>query len=134
MKNEDSVIPIVRYALPVGPGSIGERFRGLCHDVSNDFVDDMRSHVRDFLVRISELGDPRFHDNLRDAVWVAEQSYRLLDHFQALSEHDRSVAVGAIRYFIIHADSVPDFSPFTGFQDDKYIMLHALERLNLLEA
>jgi hypothetical protein len=120
-----------RHKLPIGPGSLGERFVQLCESFPDDFVAEMRLHVRTFLQRIAVITDPRYHENLRDACWVAENAQRLLDIFPQLPAEHKLLAVGAIRYFVVHADSFNDFSPGNGFHDDRLVMHHVLERLAL---
>ena len=122
-----------KHTLPMGEGSIGERFKTLCIQFDAQQVHAAREHVRHLLVDLAKIDHPLFHQNLRAAVWLAESSMRLIERFESMSGDHQRLAIGAIRYFLIRNDSVQDMRPELGFADDCLVMQHSLEQLGMLQ-
>lgn len=122
-----------KYPLPTGEGSLGHLFEGLCQNHLDITVASIRDHLRSTVDRVAELNDPALYKNLRDATWVAKRCHVMLDSLEKLAPPDKTLAVGAIRYFVVHVDSVSDLTPGIGFEDDRLIMSHVLERIGWTE-
>lgn len=118
-----------KYALPLGEGSLGQKFDQLTNQKLEISLASIRDHLRSTVDRLSELDHPLLYQNLRDATWISERCHVILDSLDTLSESDASLALGAVRYFVVHLDSVPDLAPQIGFEDDRLVMSHVLERL-----
>lgn len=123
----------LRYPLPTGANSIAAKFAALCERYPADFVPTMRDHIADALKMLDTHAHKFLGPNMKAATALAACSNKLLDTFAALSKDHQLLVVGAIRYFIVHMDSVPDTTPIVGFDDDMLVMNHVLERLGMYE-
>ena len=41
------------------------------------------------------------------------------------------MVIGAVRYFIVHMDTMPDTTPVVGLEDDQLVLNHVLEKLSM---
>lgn len=63
------------------------------------------------------------------ATGLSQAANYLLDRYSLFTEHDRSLAVGAIRFFIMRRDCIDDNKPDVGLIDDISVMNFVLGKL-----
>jgi len=119
--------------LPQGYGSVGQRFEVLCIEFDKSQLLAATEQVHHTLSRMEKIGHPLFQPNLRAATWLADVCLDLIGRFDTFTKEQRMLATGAIRYFLLSADNLPDYTPRTGLDDDCLVMDHVLERLGLLD-
>lgn len=112
-----------------------EIYRGLCADLSKDEIRELAREVR---AHYDELVQAQRQSELV-AIDIAELLAARLDGLLLLaprmSPEDRSLVVGAARYFVSPNDAVPDERVLTGLDDDVEVFNHVaalLEREDLL--
>jgi len=109
------------------------RFEDLCRTFPPDCISELRKGVTAAMHRLSEMEDSFIGPNLQMAQQVADRILFLIDRHREFPAEKHPLIVGAIRYFIIECDCVPDSKPITGFDDDARIINHTLEQLGVAD-
>ena len=115
------------------PDSIKPKFEELCEIQSNDYIDAMLQHVDSALAHLQSFKNEFLGPNFDLAEQLASRCKKLLNVYPELKEEDKRLVVGAVRYFVIHLDNLPDSTPVVGLDDDALVVNHVLETLNLKE-
>ncbi|MCB0339924.1 MAG: hypothetical protein KDD53_09980 [Bdellovibrionales bacterium] len=118
-----------KHKLPQFPGHIVPTFNALCEALPAELVDSMQAEIDDYVeqIRIHSLEDE--HVNLELCEAIAERCSYLLAHYSELTDQDKALAVGAMRYFIYDEDGMGDKTFGAGFDDDAKVLNHVLEEL-----
>ncbi len=67
--------------------------------------------------------------DLQIAQSLFETSRRLLESYESYPSEKQALIIGAVRYFIMHRDSLPDAHPIAGLDDDLAVFNYVTERL-----
>ena len=122
-----------QYPLPKFPAEISTLFRSLCLPLAaserESFIQQVEQAIEEVQARVSDR--PGAERKLVEGLVKATKE--LMDRYDELKESQKSLSLGAIRYFLIATDPVPDGVFASGFDDDVKVMNHVLEELGLLD-
>ena len=121
------------YDLPKHPADLIPTFEDLCRTFPPDSIPELRKGLDATLEHLSRLQDAYLGPHLETAQAIAERLYLLIDKHQSYPSEKLPLIVGAIRYFIIGEDSVPDHKPIVGFDDDVKVLNYVLDQLGLTD-
>ncbi len=120
-----------KYPFPEFPESIQETFSKLARRVSEDEVHELSTRLTQ-TVRMIAARDERHHSGLGAASRrIAQSCEMLLSRYHHFKEREQALIVGAVRYFILQRDGLPDDTPFLGLEDDVSVLNYVLEELGL---
>lgn len=119
------------YELPKTPPELRTTFEHLCRSFPPDCIPELRMGVHAALERLSHLKDSYLGPNLELAQDIARRVYYLIENYQSFPPEKHHLIVGAIRYFMIEKDIVPDSRPITGLDDDARVVNYVLEQLGI---
>ncbi len=122
-----------KHKLPRFPHTVIPTFRNLCEVLSEEDVKKLEPQVDTYLAELEEQAktNPRLNISLgRD---LAERSKYLLAHYGEFEDKEKSLILGAVRYFAHSQDPISETTFASGYDDDVQVMNHVLERLGLEE-
>lgn len=122
-----------RHHLPTFPPRAKNYFKRLCEALPPHTVPQLREELELYYETVlSEAGNrPLVNtDIIRD---LYDRASLLLTRYPHLSERERALVVGALRYFVSDDDSLSDLEFASGFHDDAEVMNYVLEELGLEE-
>lgn len=120
-----------RYPIDSCPPKAGQTFEKLCQSFPPESIPQLRVGLSAAMERFSRSTGEFLGPHLATATKIAQRLYYLIDNYQKLPQAKLPLVVGAIRYFIIEDDAVPDSTPIVGFDDDVRVLNHVLEELGL---
>jgi len=121
-----------RYSVENCAPKAGQTFQKLCHSFPADSIPQLRLGIDAALERLSKTAsDDYLGPHIGTARRIAERLNYLIDNCGKFPRQKLPLIVGAIRYFIIEEDAVPDSTPLVGFDDDIQVLNHVLEELGL---
>jgi uncharacterized membrane protein YkvA (DUF1232 family) len=122
-----------RHQLPKFPPQVRTTFKTLCEVLPDEAIDEMRMILdQNIKVRLEENSERRNVDPERIRE-LYENSIFLLERYPQLSDREKSLAIGAVRYFAIARDAVPEEYFASGLDDDSQVMNYVLEKLGIEE-
>ena len=116
---------------PEDKTEIAQVFEKLCEECPASYIPTAREHVANAYEKLQTLGDEFLGPNLRTAKALTERCNMLFDRYQKLDSEDRKIAIGAVRYFIVSVDAMPDSLTIVGLDDDVMVMNLVMEKLGL---
>lgn len=119
-----------KYPLPNFPSAARPTFESLCQPITDDGIGPLRAKVDSALQAIVQRAR-HFTVDLYMAKEVANRCHLLLDQYHGRSDEERALIAGAVRYFAVADDPLPDTVFATGLDDDAKIVNHVLERLGI---
>jgi hypothetical protein len=122
-----------KHPLPKFPSSVAPTFRMLCEALPIEEIGELRHIVDDNYDDFVERKRENQNLDLAGARQLTERCHYLLERYHDLSEEDRALVIGAVRYFAISEDPYDDETFASGLFDDKSVMNHVLERLGYLD-
>lgn len=123
--------PKVAHPLPKFPPGLVRRFRSLCEVLPISATDELR---REFLFKAKETKEKAQSNrrmNKKRLDDIIDRCVLLLDIFPDARDQERALIVGALRYFVVDGDELPDEHFCTGFDDDARVINHVLEQLGI---
>jgi hypothetical protein len=120
-----------KHKLPSFPPGIAQTFESLCEALPATQVDDMKAEVSEGLEKLRTRSKSNNRIDLATAEKLAQICNAMLESYENFNEDDRKLVVGAIRYFAIIDDPLPDTTFASGMEDDVRVMNHVLERLGM---
>jgi hypothetical protein len=121
-----------KHKLPAFPPEAARVFEQLCSHVPEEDIGSVRNELDRCIVALKrDVYDGRFKNHLPLVESLSDISLHLLDLYPQLSVSQRSLVIGAIRYFAIGEDSLSDTHFATGFNDDIRVMNYVLEELGI---
>ena len=120
-----------RFQLPSGEKSIEARFIKLCELQPDSALPNIREHITSALGNLRSQNKAFLGPNLKLAEAIAYGCNQLLDAYPKLTEEHKQLAIGAIRYFLVHMDTLPDSKPLVGLDDDALVLNHVIEQAGL---
>ena len=121
----------LRFKLPTGQDSIEARFSKLCEFQPESALPNIREHIASALESLRSQNKAFLGPNLKLAEAIAASCNKLVDAYPALSNEHKRLAIGAIRYFLVHMDTLPDSKPLVGLDDDALVLNHVIEQTAL---
>lgn len=120
-----------KHHLPTFPPRAKSHFRKLCEALPPHTVPQLRDELNGYYEGI--LKDADSHPLVNTAIIreLFDRASLLLDRYPHLPERQRSLVVGALRYFVSNDDSLSDLEFASGFHDDAEVMNYVLEELGL---
>jgi hypothetical protein len=127
-KHLPTATALCRFPLPTFPPHLPTLFPKLCVAVSEDEVVALKRAVeaRTREIRDSKLG---VGPNILLCEAIAHSAAQLLESYATFSNEDRAIIVGGVYYFLDKEDYLPDTVPLVGFDDDRGVMNHVIERV-----
>ncbi len=110
---------------------IEDAFLRLAEAYPADYLPNMEASLSASMERLTSFADNYVGPNLKVAQDLEARCRLLLGKYKELTDEKRALAVGAIRYFIVNMDGLPDSTPICGFDDDVVVMNAVLEQLGL---
>lgn len=117
-----------KYTLPSFPPHLPTLFPKLCVAISEDEATVLKRAV---VARIRELrtSERGIGPNTLLCEAIGHSAVQLLETYGSFSEEAQALIVGAIYYFLDKEDYLPDTVPLIGFDDDRDLMNHVIERV-----
>lgn len=94
-------------------------------------VGGLSREVEACLERFRAFSDQFLAPNVILAEQLAERCRFLLGRYERCNARQRALIVGAVRYFSLFRDAIPDGKPLVGLDDDIAITNYVLEQLNV---
>ena len=122
-----------RHKLPKFPPNAAGLFRSLSEALPATEISELSIALNRYLEELE--GDLDTEDNLNFALAteLIACCRKLLDIYAQVSDKQRAMIVGAIRYLVSDDDGVNDAALMCGFDDDAQVVNHVLEEVGLLE-
>lgn len=120
-----------RFPFPMYPPELFPLFTGLCVAMPEKELPLLRDKVIETARDMYEHNAKEHSPDLKISYGLAEASHALLDLYPKLTEHQRTLAIGAVRFFIMRRDSVDDTKPTVGLDDDIAVMNYVLEEMGI---
>ena len=108
-------------------------FHQLTTRIPDDLVPEFRTQLIEKLKRVQSRTVETPGINLQALQSLMRLSQLLLDRYREASPDHQQYIIGAVRYFLLHVDIVPDTSKPIGFHDDILVMNAVLCELGLEE-
>lgn len=118
-----------KHTIPKFPPEIAATFHQHCEAIDTDQLDELRRELGVFIKVSLEKTDYEIDQTTLNALY--DRSLLLLDLYPSRNNKEKSIIIGAIRYFAFAADPFPEEVFATGYNDDVKIMNHVLEELGL---
>ncbi|MCB0343482.1 MAG: DUF1232 domain-containing protein [Bdellovibrionales bacterium] len=120
-----------KYPFPEFPTKIRETFGKLAQELPDDEVHDLNTRLTQ-TIRMFAARDERYQSGLMStSLRIAQVCETLLSRYDNFKKRERELIVGAVRYFILQRDGLPDDTPFLGLEDDVQVLNYVLEQLGL---
>lgn len=118
-----------KHKLPKFPSAVASTFHSLCKAVAPEEIDKLRVEIAQCKVDLltASKNGTIIKPELLEKLYQA--SLYLIDNYLGFSRKQRALAIGAIRYFAIINDPLPDNAFTSGLFDDIQVMNHVLEKL-----
>ncbi|MCB0335706.1 MAG: hypothetical protein KDD62_05350 [Bdellovibrionales bacterium] len=120
-----------QHPLPKFPDTIIPTFQSLCEVISDEEVEELKTILHSCLRLALEKSASNPNFDLPGAEALVNCSLFLLDGYANYSEEAKRMVTGAVRYFAIGDDPFDDEIFATGLYDDKRVMNHVLEELEI---
>jgi len=119
------------HDLPRFPETVIPTFKMLCEAIPVDEVPDLLDAVDQNFREMQKAKQENERIDVQGAKQLAERCHFLLERYEAFTEEEQALVIGAVRYFAIAEDPYDDELFATGLFDDKKVMNYVLHRLGL---
>jgi hypothetical protein len=122
----------INHPLPETPTDLRPLFERLCQAYNPDQLPQLKAGVAHALRRMagSVVQDYLGPDCSRAAEIAQRLSY-LIDNCKSFPPESQHLVIGAIAYFMLQRDSLPDLTPIVGLDDDCRVVNYVLEQLGV---
>ncbi len=120
-----------KHKLPTFPAEVAPTFQNLCEAVDAGLIPQLQEELGKFVREFEEGAENNQRIDLRLVKQLEQCSRALLERYIDLTEEQRALAIGAIRYFVITDDALPDEGFASGLDDDVAVMNYVLEQLGV---
>ena len=118
-----------KHKLPKFPPEVTTTFYAYCEAVDPEVVPQLLEELEQCLLELKEMSQSNQKVDMEMVRALAEVSRDLLNRYDTFDSDHRSLIIGAIRYFVILDDPLPDTGFASGFTDDVMVMNHVLEQI-----
>lgn len=119
-----------RHKLPKFPEGVESVFEQFCQALPLEAVDDIRKELNKAVSKIIKDAGSNQRIELNLVNLLHKASLALLDRYEGYDEQQRALVIGAIRYFVVEDDPLPDTGFASGFYDDAKVMNYVLDQLD----
>ena len=117
------------HKLPKFPESVESTFRDFCEALPAESVEEVKQEldkaVKAILRRAME--NDLIETKLVNDLYAVSCS--LLERYENYDQGGRAMVIGAIRYFVVENDPLPDSGFSSGYYDDAKVMNYVLDQL-----
>lgn len=120
-----------KHKLPRFPATLIPTFRRLCEPLPVSALQQVRTDFDQCLATLESMAEsnPRISRPLLNE--ISERARMLLARYEEFSGEQRALIIGALRYFAIVADTLPDDKFSSGLDDDAKVFNYVLETLGI---
>lgn len=118
-----------KHKLPSFPPEAARTFKKLCEALPVETVPQLRDEVRAAYEQIMDLSVERPLIDTKLVRELYDRSLMLLEVYDRLATDQRSLVIGALRYFASAEDGFSDTYFASGYDDDVRVMNYVLEEL-----
>jgi len=122
-----------KHPLPKFPADVAPTFERLCEALPVERVKELEPEVDLCMKNFEDAAADYPHMNLTLARQIADRCRTLLSKYPELSESERAMVIGAVRYFAISEDALSETTFASGFHDDARVINYVLEELGMAE-
>lgn len=118
-----------QHKLPKFPPDVETTFRDFCEVLPEEAVSDVKIELDKAVKKIlrKSLENDLIESKLVNDLYAASST--LLEKYSSYEDSGKAMVVGAIRYFVVENDPLPDSGFSSGFYDDAKVMNYVLEQL-----
>jgi hypothetical protein len=120
-----------KHNLPSFPPSAAGQFRRLCQALPPHTLPQLRRELDEYYESVLDVAKNRPLVNITLIRELYDRAGLLLGRYVHLKERERSLVVGALRYFVAAEDGFNDLEFASGYNDDAQVMNFVLEELGL---
>jgi hypothetical protein len=120
-----------KHKLPNFPEEAIPTFRSLCEVLPDEAIPDLSDKLDEAYDTYENRSLENPLMNMRRVQQIYDVAHYLLRQYHSFANHEKSLIVGAVRYFLDDDDVALGAEFFTGFDDDAKIMNHVLEELGV---
>jgi len=120
-----------KIELPGTPSEVATTFLNLCRSFPLEAIPQLTQAVSATVDKFDQTKDSYLGPDIHIVHLISEQINFLLDNYQNYSDEQQQLIVGAVRFFIIEKDCIPDYTPITGLDDDLKVLNYVLGQLGL---
>ncbi len=121
----------LKHPLPKFPPAVAPTFQSLCQNIVEAEVVDLAHAIDRRIKEIRVQAKAHKMVDLEMAEAIAKSCRALVSVFGKRSEPERALIVGAVCYFAIAEDALPDESFASGLSDDAKVVNYVLEQLGI---
>jgi uncharacterized membrane protein YkvA (DUF1232 family) len=122
-----------KHKLPKFPPEVRPAFYGLCELLNNEQILSLREAVENnFSELYAEAIDNDYID-IEVARLFHKKCVLLLNKYQEFSDSKKKLIIGAVRYIAIAEDPFDETIFASGYHDDKLVLNHVLEEIEMEE-
>lgn len=120
-----------KHKLPQFPPGVSRTFKGLSEPLKPEEIPELRGILDRNLAELADRAKANERIDLALMYELADVAHYLLDQYDRFNTEQRAMVIGAVRYFAIAEDGLPDESYASGFDDDAEVMNYVLEQLGI---
>ena len=113
------------------PDSLRSAFAVHAQAVPVNAIEGLKHQVEICVDKFRAFGDQFLAPNVAIAEELADCCRFLLKRYPLSTEQQQALIVGAVKYFTLFLDAVPDAKPLVGLDDDIAVMNFVLEELGV---
>ncbi len=117
------------HKLPKFPENVESTFRSFCISLPLEAIEDVKSELEKAVKKILKNSTKNDRIEVELVNNLHDVSNRLLDNYQNYNANQRALIIGAIRYFVVEDDPVPDSGFSSGYYDDAKVMNYVLSQI-----
>ena len=118
-----------KHKLPKFPKTVAPTFRALCEDLPADAVPALVTQLGEAFRDIQSKAQNNPLVDVSLAASITNKLNSLLDGYATFTAKQRSLVIGAARYFVHDADPMSDEDFATGYHDDARVLNYVLDQL-----
>jgi uncharacterized membrane protein YkvA (DUF1232 family) len=117
------------HKLPKFPENVESTFRDFCEALPNEAIPDVKQQLDQAVKTIlrKSIENDLIETKLVNELY--EASCALLERYEKFDKAGRAMVIGAIRYFVVEDDPLPDTGFSSGFYDDAKVMNYVIDQL-----
>jgi uncharacterized membrane protein YkvA (DUF1232 family) len=120
-----------KHKLPAFPESAAATFRGLCEPLPVDALDEIRADFENCVKSMLAEAGPESRISPKMIEQISDCCRYLFEVYPNHSREQQALIIGAVRYFIVIDDALPDTLYASGLDDDARVINFVLEELGI---
>ncbi len=123
-----------KHKLPRFPETLIPTFRRLCEPLPVDLLPNVKSDFDECVRKLEDIAETNPRVNRQRLEQIARTAQVLLERYEEYSTEQRALVIGALRYFAVVDDTLPDDTFLSGLDDDAKVFNYVLETLGIEDA